>query len=266
MQITGEILLGALAVAVGWGTASAVDGSRPDAEVRAELAAEPAPPAPTRTALPFFYAVVPARPPAPSKGEKLGRFFMTRYYVAEEAVLASAVPSGGVTIYSKRGCRPLAQLTAGFVEVLDIQGTGKLLDGRVVNVSGHCDCPHSPCYRVMSERARWGMSASGRPLQPFRTVAVDPKVVKLGTVLYIAELDGMTMPGEAPHGGFVHDGCVRASDVGGGIDGMQVDWFVGRRAYKKALDRRGKTKHVTVYRGAERCKRPGASNARGAGI
>ena len=78
---------------------------------------------------------------------------------------------------------------------------------------------------------QWGTAGSGQPLQPFRTVAVDPKVVKLGSLLYVPLLEGRTMPGRAPWGGFVHDGCVVADDTGGHIDGNQLDLFVGRKAY-----------------------------------
>lgn len=205
---------------------------------------------------------------------------MTRYYVVEEkgfagpktpegddgeAVLASAAP-GGVTIYDDRGCKPLATLGTRFTEVLDVQGTGRLRDGRIVNVSGPCRCGHSPCYRPMGASAKWGLSALSKPLQPFRTVAVDPEVVPLGSLLYVPELDGLTMPGSPPWGGFIHDGCLDAIDVGGGIDGKHLDFFVGKFQFKKALDNRKKMKKVTVYRGEDRCVREGSKVARKAGI
>jgi 3D (Asp-Asp-Asp) domain-containing protein len=211
-------------------------------------------------------APAPAPAPAPDADAApdglMGKFRLTRYYVADEddmkVVLASG--RGGVTLYDDRGCKAIATVGRRFAEILDVQGTGRLRDGRVVNVSKTCRCGHSPCYRAMGDGAKWGMSATSRPLQPFRTVAVDPSVVKLGSVLYIAELDGLTMPGRAPWGGFVHDGCVVASDRGGGIDGKHLDFFVGRFEYKKALDTRRKLKSVTVHRGGARC---GSGSARG---
>ena len=33
-----------------------------------------------------------------------------------------------------------------------------------------------------------------------------------------------------------HDGCLRADDVGGGIIGMHIDWFVGVRDNYYVLD------------------------------
>jgi 3D (Asp-Asp-Asp) domain-containing protein len=246
--------LGIASLAFGWFAAAKVDARTSEPMPVPRLEAPP-------RGVAFVFAVIAVPPaPKPALDAPIGRFHMTRYYVAEEGVA-----SDDVTIYDKRGCRPLASMTATFAHHLDVQGTGKLLDGRVVNVSGPCGCGHSPCYRVMSDKAQWGMSAISRPLKPFRSIAVDPSVVKLGSILYVAELDGLTMPGTAPWGGFVHDGCVVATDVGGGIDGMQIDFFVGKRAYKQALDARRKMKHVTVYPGGERCKKPGR-NARNASI
>ena len=261
------------AVVGGWGVAWAVDGSVSETGSRL-VAAVPAPePAPAAVHAPVNVNVPETDP------ELLGTFRMTRYYVVEEksfkplprpddeAVLASAAPrTTGVTLYDDRGCKPLATVTARFAEVLDVQGTGKLRDGRVLNVSSACRCGHSPCYRPTGKSARWGLSALSRPLEPFRSVAVDPDVVPLGSLLYIPELDGLTMPGRPPWGGFIHDGCVHAVDVGGGIDGQHIDFFVGRYQSKKALDARRKMKHVTVHRGDARCERSGSGVARKAGI
>jgi 3D (Asp-Asp-Asp) domain-containing protein len=259
--------MGTAALVVGWFAADHVDELTTAAPPAAAVSASPAPSVevPVMAAAPAPSAApTPAPTPRPAPEEPLGTFRMTRYYVAEEsgfarpdggdgdAVLASA-GHGGVTIYDDRGCKPLAHLGARFAEVLDVQGTGRLRDGRVVNISGPCRCASSPCYRTVGDHAPWGLNATSRPLVPFRSVAVDTKVIPLGTLLYIPELDGLTMPGQEPWGGFTHDGCVIATDVGGHIDGLQIDFFVGRFAYKKALDARRKMKHVTVMRGEQRC-------------
>jgi 3D (Asp-Asp-Asp) domain-containing protein len=252
------------------------------------------PPPVTRTAV-----AVPAR----SEPRPIGRFRMTFYYVAGEdevvepspllasveparaaandnvnanigenvgdsvagadTVLATTTEPERVTIYDKQ-CNPLAEVGPRFLAHMRMQGTGKLRDGRTLNIWGNCDCPRSPCYRQV-EHVRWGYAGSGRALSPFRTVAVDPRKIKLGTLLYIPELDGRTMPGRAPIGGFVHDGCVVADDTGGGIQGRQLDLFVGRRAYYKGLARRGShawAKKVTVFDGRDRCTRRGGQISR----
>src|SRR6188768_2100656 len=150
---------------------------------------------------PEVAVVQPAKPKVDEGPKKLGLFTITFYYVtSEEEVaakkpkakpandntdlagsdvdteLASAAPPEMATIYSKAGCEPIAEVTREFSQQLKIQGTGRLRDGRVLNVSGHCACDNSPCFKVIQQQ--WGTGGSGRALHPFRTVAVDPKLIK----------------------------------------------------------------------------------------
>jgi len=184
-----------------------------------------------------------------------------------EAELVAIAPPQMVTIYEGGTCNPIAEVTRDFAMQLTLQGTGKLKDGRVINVWGHCRCERSPCFKVTAEK--WGTAGTGRALQPFRTVAVDPKVVKLGSLLHVPLLEGRTMPGRAPWGGFVHDGCVVADDTGGGIDGNQLDLFVGRKSYFLGISGRAGThswaRQVPVYDGSKLCERKGRKVARKAG-
>lgn len=172
-----------------------------------------------------------------------------------------------VTIYEGGSCDPIAHVSKEFAAQLALQGTGKLRDGRVVNVWGHCDCDRSPCFKVTS--ARWGTAGNGRPLQPYRTVAVDPRVIKLGSLLYVPALEGRTMPGRPPWGGYVHDGCVVADDVGGAIKGKQLDLFVGRKGHYHGISGRGGShawaRNVDVFDGSTICERDGRKVARKSG-
>lgn len=217
---------------------------------------------------------------------RLGSFHITFYYVVGEhevaAKLAPKAPANSnasvdmdlagisgeppvppesqpVTLYHGKGCKPIAEVSRAFAKQLALQGTGKLKNGRVLNVWGPCNCPHSPCFQVT--RTKWGTGGTGRALQPFRTVAVDRSVIKLGSLLYIPELEGRTMPGRPPWGGFVHDGCVVADDTGGGIRGNQLDLFVGRKPYLNALSKKGGShawaRDVEVFDGSKVCERDG---------
>ena len=199
--------------------------------------------------------------PLPPIGKKMGRFKLTYYWMAAE--------TGGqrrVQLYNKR-CRPVARVSSSFARRLRLEGGGKLRDGRVLTYSGACGCGPSLCIGIARRGHTWGTGVNGRPLSPFRSVAVDPRHVAIGTSLYIPELDGVAMPGKAPWGGFVHDGCVVADDQGGGIRGRQLDLFAARKFHYKALDRRHRLKRVTVFAGGERCQslthrpsgRPGSS-------
>jgi 3D (Asp-Asp-Asp) domain-containing protein len=181
--------------------------------------------------------------------------------------LAAIVVPELVTVYEGGTCKPITQVSKEFEAQLNLQGTGLLKDGRVVNIWGHCSCERSPCFKVTP--TKWGTSGTGRQLQPFRTVAVDPKVIKLGTLLYIPLLEGRTMPGRPPWGGFVHDGCVLADDTGGGIDGNQLDLFVGRKGYYLGISGSGGShswaRKVPVYDGSKHCERKGRQFSRKAG-
>lgn len=219
---------------------------------------------------------------------QLGQFTITFYYVVGEDEVAAKKPvrvaanenrSGEgrnsddgeteltsiapdlVTLYAGDSCASIAEVSKEFAAQIALQGTGKLRDGRVVNIFGACKCHRSPCFKIT--QAQWGTSGSGRPLQPFRTIAVDPKIVKLGSLLYIPLLEGRTMPGREPWGGYVHDGCVVADDTGGHIAGNRIDLFVGRKAYFLGLGRSGSggshswARHVPVFEGAGICERKG---------
>lgn len=183
-------------------------------------------------------------------GQKIGSFHVTYYWMA-----AQRKKSGEVPLLDRKTCKPIATVTSDFATRLSREGTGKLLDGRTVNVAGSCSCDTSQCYFVVGKNKAWGVGVAERPLAPFRSVAVDSSVVPIGTLLYIEELDGLTMPGHQPWGGFVHDGCVVADDRGGGVDGHQLDLFMGRRAYYEGLKNRHQLKKVTVFDGHGRCER-----------
>lgn len=122
----------------------------------------------------------------------------------------------------------LATVSAKYLRSVSMQGSGRLCDGRIVGV--HTTRPL--CFREVTGGA-WGMTASGRPATPFRSIAVDPKRLQLGRWYYAPELDGVTLP--APNAGERHDGCLRADDKGSGVKGDAIDLFVGDPAAMKPL-------------------------------
>jgi 3D (Asp-Asp-Asp) domain-containing protein len=105
---------------------------------------------------------------------------------------------------------------------LKLEGSGLMRDDRVVNYTGSCKFGYGTCFEQLDVTDfPFGRGAGLRPLIPFKSVAVDPRVVQLGEPLYIPEFDGMVLPD-----GSIHDGCVRADDTGGGIKGRKLDFFV----------------------------------------
>lgn len=279
IQVIGPIVLGLAGCQSG-----SVDASVPPQPMPREIASKPAPvetePTPIgQFNITFYYmigeeevAAKAAAKAAKAKAVKASKVAAAaaandnRLDPKAEAELVSITPPQMVTIYTG-SCEAITEVTRDFAAQLTLQGTGKLKDGRVINIWGHCRCDHTPCFKVTEEK--WGTAGTGRALQPFRTVAVDPKVVKLGSLLYIPQLEGRTMPGRPPWGGFVHDGCVVADDTGGGIEGNQLDLFVGRKSYFVGLSGSAGShawaRHVPVFDGSANCERKGRKVARKSG-
>lgn len=165
--------------------------------------------------------------------ELLGTMWNTFYFLANEAEHEGPQD---VPIYDSE-CEEIARVREEFHDSVCIEGSGVLADGRVINYSSTCtsSCPaahlcsrysYRICYSVLdSERYPWGAGARGVALEPDRSIAVDREFVPLGTVIYFEELDGIVPPGETEP----HDGCMRADDVGGAIDGNHFDFFSGTR-------------------------------------
>lgn len=193
-------------------------------------------------------APLPIDPDA-GAGPLLGQFQITYYYVTAEADYTGV---DDTTLYQP-SCEPLSVVPKAFAQSAVLEGTGELTDGRVINYTGACDCPFSPCFRFVDAAHPWGTGAGGRALVPFRSVAVDRRVLTIGHHYFVKELAGLQMPGEPPTGGFIHDGCISADDTGGAINDQQIDFFAALKVYYRALDRDLGLTHITLYDGGDRC-------------
>jgi len=104
-----------------------------------------------------------------------------------------------------------------FRNAAEIEGSARLADGRVINIVGESGRPR---WRVVN--AAYGIDTRGCPLVPFRSAAVDPRIIPLGSILHIPSTVGVRVPG-----GGRHDGTWYAVDVGSQIRGQHVDLFTG---------------------------------------
>lgn len=113
-----------------------------------------------------------------------------------------------------------------------MEGTGKLNDGRVVNL-GDCDCGNGfSCFEVYdSAKYPWGMGANDNPIYPYTSVANND--FSIGTNLFISKLKDVVLPGT---GGQKHDGCVRVDDKGWSLGSNHIDFFVAKQDYYTQLD------------------------------
>lgn len=194
-----------------------------------------------------------------SRGRYIGRYWLTYYHLSQERNYKGRKKT---TLYD-RHCRPIARVSTKFSDNICVQGSGRLKDGRVLSYSKRCRCGRRcptdgrVCYTTLnSKRFPWGRGARSSAMRPLRSLAVDPKRIRLGTSLYIPAWDGVYIPRMGGVGGFRHDGCFHANDVGGKIKGRHFDFFTGSRQMWKVLEKYMPTRSkMKVYRNARHCQR-----------
>jgi 3D (Asp-Asp-Asp) domain-containing protein len=146
-------------------------------------------------------------------------FRLSFYWLAYESEYANEPYD--TDIYTRHGYW-IGRYPEAFVYELKLEGSGILRDGRVLNYDGECDYGMGTCFRTLAlEEHPLGAGVQGRKLEPFRSIAVDPRVIPIGSPVYVPELVGVEMPD-----GTRHDGCLRADDMGGAIKQHKLDFFV----------------------------------------
>ena len=138
-----------------------------------------------------------------------------------------------------------------FAWSLRLEGSGLMNDGRVINYTGKCPFGYGTCFEQLDIAEHpFGRGAGYRPLVPFKSVAVDPRLVPIGEPIYIPEFDGLVLPD-----GSIHDGCVRADDTGGGIKKRKMDFFVVTYGnFRFLLDELQSVTWITPHIEAPRCE------------
>lgn len=174
--------------------------------------------------------------------EKIGRALVTFYWLIDESSTRYRGKDTAV-LEDVRG-HVIARTTARFRRDLIMEGSGLLRDGRTVEY----DRKSHGKNRFRLARSKYGGGRLGCALVPFRTIAVDPHFVKLGTTVSIPQLKGARLPD-----GTIHDGIFLADDRGR-FHGAHIDIFTGagpkgaRPFIRKGY---GSRSHVTVYRVSE---------------
>jgi 3D (Asp-Asp-Asp) domain-containing protein len=146
-------------------------------------------------------------------------FRLSFYWLAYESEYANEPYD--TDIYSRRGYF-IGRFPSAFVYELKLEGSGILRDGRVLNYDGECNYGMGTCFKTLAlEEHPLGAGVQGRSLEPFRSIAVDPRYIPIGSPVFVPELVGVLMPD-----GSRHDGCLRADDMGGAIKEHKLDFFV----------------------------------------
>lgn len=143
--------------------------------------------------------------------------------------------------------RVLATVGEKFYRGIRLEGTGRLLDGTVLNFAARIKNPDGTTeirFRVCDGSAPYGYGLDERPLIPFRSVAVDPEVVPMDSKLYIPAAVGAVLPD-----GSVHDGYFYAVDIGDAIKNKRIDVFTAMGDQSDVFRKVGFThgKHVEVF-------------------
>jgi len=154
--------------------------------------------------------------------ESLGKFKVTYYWVTCED---DAKGERDTELLDPRG-KTLGRFRADFVKNLKLEGTGRTLEGKTLNFAGE--------DRYQFVKHPWGTGWKERPLEPFRSIAVDPKVIEIGTKILIPQAVGALLPD-----GSTHDGIFVADDTGSGIKDKHIDLFCGLKRDMKIIAKRG---------------------------
>ena len=199
-----------------------------------------------------------------SIGRKLGVFRNTYYDFPEEREY-----SGDSVEVFDASCQPLARVPLEFHDTLCMQGSGLLADGRTLSFAKRdCGCarrcPRSQqqiCFEALEpQRYPWGRGATGEPITPLLSVAVDVDVIPLGTPLFIPEYLGLPRDLESHS---EHDGCFIAQDRGISIQGQHIDVFTGEEAVTRVWNRLvPSNRGVTVILDSPFCSRFAGDTAR----
>ena len=178
-----------------------------------------------------------AAPPPP--GKKVGRATLTFYWIIDESSSRYRHAKKNYLLRDMHG-NVVAHTSRRFKLDLVREGTGWLADGRTVTfekrVAGESR------FRVAT--TKYGLASNGCPLMPFRTIAVDPHLIEIGSKLYVPALKGTKLPD-----GTLHDGMFIAADHGH-FRGLHIDVFAGAgpRATAPFIRHGNRSRsHVTVY-------------------
>lgn len=135
-----------------------------------------------------------------------------------------------------------------FFAGLSMEGTGRLLNGKVLNFHVRHQNPDG------SKEVRWrwcdpaiapfGYGLDDRVLKPFKSIAVDPTVIPMDSKVYIPDAVGAKLPD-----GTTHNGYFDAIDIGSAIVNQRIDIFTSFGDQSKVFTDNGmqSMKAVKIY-------------------
>jgi 3D (Asp-Asp-Asp) domain-containing protein len=128
----------------------------------------------------------------------------------------------------------LGAFSSAFIRAFKVEAAAILRDGRRVS------------YLKRANRAEVVdrfLGCGGHRLTEFKSIAVDPRLIPLGSRVYIPQAENVVVDGRPISGVFY------ANDIGSAIKGKHIDVFVGRRQNMTAFNSAGmgSSSSVDVY-------------------
>jgi 3D (Asp-Asp-Asp) domain-containing protein len=142
----------------------------------------------------------------------MGRFKVTFYWAVEEAEYPESQSSA---LYLSDGSL-LGRFSSAFVKAFKVEAAAQLRDGRMISYLKRAN-------RV--ELVDRFLGCGGNTLTPLKSIAVDPRIIPLGSIVYIPQAEGVNVDGQ------ILNGLFYAHDIGSAIKGKHIDVFVGRKKY-----------------------------------
>lgn len=149
-----------------------------------------------------------------------GRFKMTFYWVVEESEYPE---SNAVPLYDRQG-NLVGRFSRQFVSDFKVEAAARLRDGRCISYLKRAN-------RVLVDTVFHGIN--GHTLTELRSIAVDPRVIPIGSRVYIPQAERVVVDGVPLSGIF------RAQDIGSAVQGKHIDVFVGARRNVDAFSASG---------------------------
>ncbi|KAL9560208.1 hypothetical protein MBANPS3_000060 [Mucor bainieri] len=115
--------------------------------------------------------------------------------------------------------KKIAKVSKTTYDKFQMEGTGLLKSGTMVNLGSG---GKNVFLKVDRKKAPYGLGSNSKALVPWVSVASND--IKLGTTLYIKDLDGVSLPN-----GKKHNGCVRVDDRSWSMGGCHIDFFVSSK-------------------------------------
>lgn len=179
------------------------------------------------------WSQVSATPVKTEALQDLGLFRPSFYWIALEK--QDSLPKN-VSLLDIDG-NVLARVSDSYHTELRMEGTGLLTSGKLINFKARLTKPDGSTeirWRWCGPEAPYGYGFEDIPLIPFRSAAVDPTVIPIGSKLYIPAAKGAALPD-----GTVHDGYFHAIDIGSAITDRKIDIFTSFGNQAKYFERIG---------------------------